>query len=262
MKDSIIITISCAAFFSSFFSCSTDFLETKPLTEYSELDVWEGDDPALMELFITKIYTDIEHGFTKYPSATFVDESDARGYANTLNHNNGNDNSTTTFYWHMWSRLYKLIRYANIAIENIDRSPADEALKNRLRGEAHFLRAYHYHQLVKLYGGVPIIKETFTLSDNFELPRNSYSECIDFIVDECEKAADLLPLEYNGNDIGRATKGAALALKARVLVYAASDLYHKTNEIFPAVPHPELLGFIDGNQINRWQAAKAAAKAV
>src|SRR5690606_5462197 len=121
------------------------------------------------------------------------DESDARGYANTLNHNNGYDSPTTTFYWHMWPRLYELIRYCNIAIENVDRSPVDEELKNRIKGEVHFLRAYHYHQLVKLYGGVPLIKETFNLSDNFELPRDNYAECIDFIAEECDKAASLLP---------------------------------------------------------------------
>ena len=114
--------------------------------------------------------------------------------------------------------------------------------------------------LTNLFGGVPIITKTYELDDDFSAPRNTYAECIKFIADECDLAASLLPLNYTGDRIGRATKGAALALKARILLYAASDLHNTT--VFPGYSNPELIGYTDANRTARWQAAKDAAKAV
>ena len=248
--------------FLSIISCDDSFLETKPLTEYSEIDVWQGEDPGLMLSFIAEIYLGVEHGYEKYPPAIYVDESDARALTTALNTNNGADSPTTGGYWNQWEAKYKQIRNLNIALENIDRSPIDQALKDRIKGELHFLTAMYYHHLVRLYGGVPIILKAFKLNDDFLVPRNTFEECINLIVDECDKAAALLPLEYSGSDKGRATKGAALALKSRVLTHAASDLHHRISEIFPDYEHPELIGFTTGDQTARWQAAKDAAKAV
>jgi hypothetical protein len=126
----------------------------------------------------------------------------------------------------------------------------------------HFLRAYLYHNLVSMYGGVPIIKKTFGLTDNFNVPRDSYDNCIKFIVSDLDSAATLLPLSYSGNDRGRATKGAALALKSRVLLYAASDLYNSNGSWAGAYTNKELIGYTGGDRTARWQAAKDAAKAV
>src|SRR5690606_3522007 len=102
--------------------------------------------------------------------------------------------------------------------------------------------------------------KVYGLNDDFLVSRNTYAECIDFIVSECDKAAALLPEVQSGGNDGRATKGAALALKARVLLFAASDLYNTT--VFSSYPNPELIGYTDGNREARWQAAKDAAKAV
>ena len=72
-------------------------------------------------------------------------------------------------------------------------------------GEVHFLRAYLYHELVAMYGGVPLVKNTYGLKDDFLIPRDSYEDCIKFITDECDLAADLLPVSHSGTDeIGRA----------------------------------------------------------
>jgi SusD family. len=131
-----------------------------------------------------------------------------------------------------------------------------------MKGEVHFLRAYLYHNLVSMYGGVPIIKKTFGLTDDFNVPRDSYDNCIKFIVSDLDSAAALLPLSYSGNDIGRATKGAALALKSRVLLYAASDLYNSNGSWAGAYSNKELIGYTGGDRTARWQAAKDAAKAV
>jgi hypothetical protein len=97
----------------------------------------------------------------------------------------------------------------------------DENMRKRLKGEVHFLRAYLYHNALGSFGGVPIITKAFILNDSFNVARSSYEETINFITSECDSAASLLPETVS--DEGRATKGAALALKSRTLLYAASD---------------------------------------
>jgi hypothetical protein len=128
--------------------------------------------------------------------------------------------------------------------------------------EGRFLRAYFYFELVKRYGGVPIITTAGTINDDFsKYTRNSLAECIEFIVDECDSAASVLPVKYAvAADHGRATKGAALALKSRMLLYAASDLFNDPSWA-GGYSHPELIA-VTGNRTEKWQAAANAAKAV
>ncbi len=122
-----------------------------------------------------------------------------------------------------------------------------------------FLRAYFYHQLVSFYGGVPLITKTYTLNDEFTAPRDTYENSIKFIVEECDKAAALLPAS---GDKARATKGAALTLKSRALLYAASDLFNSNASWASNFANKELMGYTGGDRQARWQAAKDAAKAV
>src|SRR5690606_571250 len=146
--------------------------------------------------------------------------------------------------------------------ENIDEVPFDdESWRERMKGEVHFLNAYFYHNLVRLHGGVPIITETYGLEDDFLVSRNTLEECIQFIVSECDLAASLLPLEHEDvANIGRATKGAALALKSRILLYAASELYNNPSWA-GGYSNPELIS-VSGDRVAKWEAAKAAAKDV
>ncbi|WP_262250040.1 RagB/SusD family nutrient uptake outer membrane protein [Parapedobacter soli] len=168
-------------------------------------------------------------------------------------------------WWGDWNGMYAAIRNCNEFLENLDKLPDDNALidgvklKDRLRGEALFFRAWYYHLLVSYFGGVPLISHSYKLEDDFSIARNTYAECIDFIVADCDQAAELLPLVHTGNNNGRVTKGAALALKSRMLLRAASDLHNTT---FSNFSQPELLGYIHGDRNERWQAAKDAAKAV
>jgi hypothetical protein len=163
----------------------------------------------------------------------------------------------------IWNNVYKYIRATNVFFENVETTPFENlAQKERLKGEVHFLRAQLYHNLVSLYGGVPLITEAYGLSGEFNVPRNTFEECISFISSECDKAAELLPLVHESSNKGRATKGAAMALKARVLLHAASDLYHNQPKWAPGYPNPELIGYVGGDRNARYRAAKEAAKAV
>jgi hypothetical protein len=263
MKN-ILITCSfilCIMIWTS--SCKKDFLDTKPSTEFSGDDIW--NDPNLIEAFVNGIYLNVDNpanGGDGLLKGEFVDEMHDQWFS-FFEFNNSLITPDNLASWphENWDKLYKNIRSCNIYFSKINGAKIDDAqLKDRMTGEVHFLRAYLYHQLVSLYGGVPIIKKAYGLNDVFAVKRDSYSDCINFISKECDSAALLLPLVQSGSNQGRVTKGAALALKARALLYAASDLHNKP--VFSGFAQQELIRYTDGNQAGRWRAAKDAAKAV
>lgn len=122
---------------------------------------------------------------------------------------------------------YLQIRAVNLFLSKIDAAPFTAATKTRLKGEARFLRAWYYHYLVKTFGGVILAGDNvYGKDDIINLPRSSFADCINYIVSECDAAAALLPVTQLDQDFGRATKGACLALKSRVLLTAASPLFN------------------------------------
>ena len=254
-------------------SCDKDFLDKQPLDQFSEEVVW--NDPALVETFVNNIYFGVPHDFSNIMLSSFTDESMVVWDVESSNVTKSlitpsylgpwDDNfySALSKRTMAWGNAYKNIRAANLFLENIEEAPfEDEALKNRLTGEVYFLRAYIYHNLVSLYGGVPIITEAYDLNEDYMVERNTLEESIDFIVSDLDRAAALLPLEHDGENKGRATKGAALALKSRTLLYAASDFFNSEASWAGGYAHPELVSYIGGDRMARWRAAKDAAKAV
>ena len=128
-----------------------------------------------------------------------------------------------------WTTAYAGIRRVNIFLANIDRVPALPANIVIWKAEARFIRAMVTWELVKRYGGVPLVRDRlFTLEDDLALPRNSYADCVSYIVSECDAIRnDLrLPGSIPDGEWGRIPRTAALALKSRVLLYAASPLYN------------------------------------
>jgi len=258
-------------------SCNKDILELQPLDAYSDAALWK--DPLLAETFLNGIYMKMHIYFANDECiGNYADEMHERDVPQLVDFNNCRITPDLIPEWGnihpdwgeaqlpSWYNQYIAIRACNKFIENIEILPDDGVQvdgvtkKNRMIGEIHFLRAYFYLNLTSLYGGVPIITKAYKLDDDYTPERDTYADCIKFIVDECDLAASLLPLKYSDNNIGRATKGAALALKSRILLYAASDLHNTT--VFPGYSNPELIGYIDANRTARWQAAKDAAKAV
>jgi hypothetical protein len=155
------------------------------------------------------------------------------------------------------------ISYANNFIANIPVVPvmgSTNGVPNRYvwQSEARFLRAYFYFELVKRFGGVPLLgNKVYTVNNNLLFARSSFSDCINYIVNECNAIKDSLltaPLANPDQDGYRATKGAALALKAHVLLYAASPLF---NDPSGSNTNP-LLGYTNYS-VTRWQQAAAAA---
>lgn len=141
--------------------------------------------------------------------------------------------SSTTLPDDVWSKNYLGIRRANLFLSKVDVVPTTAVLKTQFKAEARFLRAYFYFELVKRWGGVPLIGDkVFTINDDINIPRNTLDECYAYIVAELDAIkSSLLPYAITDGDWGRANIGAAMALKSRVLLYAASPLSNPTNNI-------------------------------
>ncbi|WEA03200.1 RagB/SusD family nutrient uptake outer membrane protein [Mucilaginibacter sp. SJ] len=131
----------------------------------------------------------------------------------------------------LWGRSYRSIREVNSALALLPNMPFSAAHKMHLEGELKFIRAFRYQDLIRNYGGVVLMGDKVTnLNDNLQDPslfkRASIKECIDYVSAQLDDAAAKLPLNNDGSWLlGRATKGAALALKSRLKLYAASPLY-------------------------------------
>ena len=131
--------------------------------------------------------------------------------------------------------IYGRIRNINDFIDGVNGSSLTEEQKNQMLGQAYFFRAWCYYNLVKWYGGVPIVTEMLDpVADNYT-PRSTTKETIEFILSDLDNAARLLaPFTLNGGwgsgDYGRVTTGTALALKGRVLLLWASPLFNRSND--------------------------------
>lgn len=218
---------------------------------YNGLYIWcisadKADDPKNSMTAVT------DESSQRYPSAGMLENQVITGsYGGTFQ----------GFVSNSWSFLYAHIRAANIFLKDVDGSPLSASLKQRTKAEARFLRAYFYSLLMKGWGGVPLIGDTiFDLSAQAKAVRSTYAECVDYVISELEAIAPQLPLKQSGLDYGRITRGASLALKAEVLLDAASPLYNGGS-----IATDEKLKSLTGYPINdpsRWQKALKAAQAV
>lgn len=237
-------------------SCKKDLLDIYPSNSLSDATVFT--DIQFANRFLTNIYGTLPNGFARrdqnpgdagwsrgmssFDMAT--DDAEANNAASSTQGLNGGVIPTTWAYADdIWVQNYAVIRKANSFIAKIDEVPGDETLKKRMKGEAQFLRAFCYAELIKCFGGVPIILVAGTPEEAI-IPRNTYDECVTQIVKDCDEAAANLPVVMPPADLGRATKVAALSVKARILLYYASPLNNP------------------GNVAERWANAATAAKAV
>ena len=172
---------------------------------------------------------------------------------------------------HSWGQSYKGIRQASLFIQYIHMNTRyTEEEKADLKAQARFVRAYYYWLLLRRYGPVPLLPEEgldYTDSyDNLARQRNSYDECVEYIASEMVLAAKDLPLERGVNDISRPTRGAALAARARALLYAASPINNPrpedTDKFTDLVDHDGRCLIAQEYNEYKWARAAAAAKDV
>lgn len=172
-----------------------------------------------------------------------------------------------------WGKYYEGIRKANIIINNIDVVPfkntftnfngEQKKLNHTVKAEARFLRTYFYFELVKRYGAVPLLMDSvYKLGDDMELPRNTFEECISYMVDELDSIKyDLRSVSMPDAAVygHAATIEAAMALKSRILLYAASPLFNE-NPVSTDDPAQKALVGYESYNAERWKAAADAAK--
>lgn len=122
-----------------------------------------------------------------------------------------------------WSRIWSLVRVANVCIENIDQFPGSKSSRDRILGTSYFYRGYCYFELTRRWGGMPYFYKPIAADENMDVPRLSYQETITLAAADLDSAAMYLKPVIAESDWGRPTQVAALAYKAKALVYAASE---------------------------------------
>jgi hypothetical protein len=250
------------------FGCGDSFLDTKPTSAVSSETTWQ--DGPLSQAFVFGVYSYLGYGgFEEQMLAAYTDEAMFTHAGRSINTFTEGNESPSSLAWtsdtYRWGKMYEAIRAANTAIKNLPDATFTDVDKDRLLGESYFLRAYYYHQLLRYYGGVPIIDFVYELDDDFAVSRNTFAEVVDFIIADCDKAATLLL--GKSRQPGRAGRLSAMALKARVLLYAASDLHDiptasAKSTLINSYSDKNLLGYPAGDRTARWTAARDAAKAV
>lgn len=201
-----------------FYSCSDDYLRTVSTDQYNEANWWQTEDQAVSS--VNGIYAALRNtnisGVQQLREENLTPNSYSMGGDSPLDvgaHNPGN----VIRFLDKWNACYTGIGRANVVLANLDKVPMADALKERLKGEAYFLRAYFYSSLVNYFGGVPLILDAPDFATQASLPRNTREDVIKQVLTDLNNAASVLPLSYDAP--GRATRGAAIALKARVLLY-------------------------------------------
>ena len=247
-------------------ACSPNSLfDDAPKDKISDEKTWES--PMLLDEYVNTWYRNMNSGFKTYVPSTALFKSISRyylpwfgdqltngksdwynaGYGDVLK---ANEESITQWARGTWTSCYTQIQYINAFLENMDKVP-DATQRKRVEGEAHFFRAYYYYMLWRRFGGALLIDHTYDpLTNPEKFPRDSYEQMVKFIVDEAEKAQNLLSATYSTADVGRITSGAAIMLKAKTYLWASSTVFQNKTKSY--------LGFTDDKSQEMLQKARAA----
>ena len=262
LSSKVLMFVALALTFSS---CKKNFLQDGSITDgaIKGEEVWKND--AYARGVLNNAYFAIPEGFSIDGNggmlASGSDEAVNSGANATISiFNNGTWGPVRTVD-DEYSNLYEGLRKVNLFLENLPIAeiiPTDGLTvaedKSRLEGQAYCLRAWLHFELVKRYGAITLATRVFSRDENLNLPKNTYKECLDQIIADCDKAiASNIPVftrettankfAWRTGDYGRATKTAAMGLKSRMLLYAASPQFAAQSGV-------------------TWQQAADAAKAI
>jgi hypothetical protein len=231
-------------------NCNKSLLDTSPNNKYVESNFWESEAAAQAGLAgcYGVLTTSGMFGGDATPLFEETASPNAYNYGNTAGFNfiaeGLQSASSSGIIPDRWKACYSGIGRCNTFLVKVDEVPMDDALRARMKGEAYFLRALYYFTLQNYYGDVPLVLDPPDRTTQTDLPATPREQVIAKIYSDLDSAAAILPLKFTGGDVGRATKGAALALKARVSLFEASPLFNADNDN------------------NRWQKAADDAQAV
>ena len=201
-------------------SCKKDFLDRQPLDEYSESSLWSNAKDA--ETALTGCYNGWESAdrliYMDCASDNAYNQFPWEGYTALGNMQLLTPTNTGAG---MWS--FGTIQRCNWFLANVDITPMDDNLKARMKGEARFIRAYTYLNAAQLYGDFPLIIKQLTTAEANVVTRTPKAEVMDFVIKELGELSADLPTSYSGSDVGRITRGAALALKGRAELFTGKN---------------------------------------
>ncbi|MCW3804747.1 RagB/SusD family nutrient uptake outer membrane protein [Plebeiibacterium marinum] len=202
------------------FGCADDLLEKTPKDSLSPATFFQDETQCMMALM--GVYAAIQPNATPTHFYQFEFMSD-NGYCQAAwqGSNEIGSWSTTSTSWGpyaKWTQNYTIIARANEFIQDVANADVDEDVKEQMVAEVKFLRGYAYADLITYYGNVPLITEVLPLSEAY-VSRDSKSDVLTQVLKDLDDAAAVLPTSYDGSEVGRATKGAALSYKAKILLY-------------------------------------------
>lgn len=201
---------------SLFMFSGCNVLDTKDLSNYGP-DVW--NDSKLTSAYLTDIYAGVFS--TGWP----MDGGNGDECIGIMGKDAVQPNNGSFKFW-----PYGSIRNINSLLKYMEAGTLPETEKKRMRGQALFLRAYQYFKMVRLMGGVPIVKEPQSLEDDLRVKRSSTADCFTFILEDLDEASKLLPIKNSGSDYGRTDQCIVASFKSRVLLYKASPQFNPTKQ--------------------------------
>ncbi len=258
----VICGLSCGILFILIIN-SCEILDKEPLTAVPEEDMWNNE--VLTTAFLNDIYYYVMPRFSATATSSYCDETIGAFVSKTNKFRGANDfmygrlevsqEIEADLYRDINSQVlstkekslgiplfnrdtYGYIRKINMFLSYIDEGTLNYATKQKLKGQAYFLRAWIYNKLVILYGGVPMVLDIQTafsagnIDEELFVTRNSTRECIELIATDLDSAFANLPATWDDrDDYGRITRGAAISLKGRLLLYWASPQFNPDNKI-------------------------------
>lgn len=222
MKYKIILI----AFTATLASCKK--LDLAPVDRYTELTFWQSSQNVNNAL--NNIYMSIYSSQPLFYNEALSDNAFTRLGINSGQPDaiaSGNFTSSLPRFQNDWAGYYAGIKSCNLFLGNVDQNETlSETLKNRMKAEVRFIRAWHHFNLMKWWGDVPLLKQDITPDEAKTISRSPRAEVLAFILDELDAAATTLPVnvDYADADNGRISKAAALALKARALLYEGNRM--------------------------------------
>lgn len=249
------------------YSCKKEsFLDQTQTSELNEKAVFA--DSAYTINFLSGIYSDI--GFSTWPkrfggggldAATDESEGAGSGGINTFIQFATGTVNASIITNDAWRIPYTNIRRVNIMLRNLPNTRFGENVRTRVKAESRFLRAYYYFILLEHYGGFPLMGDSvYNATDEIPSSRNTYEECVNYIVSECNAAAADLPWVHSGEEYGRINRASCYGLKSRVLLYAASPLFNG-GSLATTEPLKSIVSYPVYDK-ERWKKAEDAAREV
>lgn len=197
-------------------------LDTPPYDRETDLDYWEKDPESALKA-LNNCYTHLASMDEMLYSEAMTDNAYTKQPNDyTQNIGNGSFSTADNYVKSVWNSRYTGIRMCNEVLDNIDRvTSLSPELKNRYVGELKTLRAYHYYELYTRFGAVPYFTKKLSIAESMNIPRTDKEVVIQNILADLDEviANNYLPVSYDADNRGRITHWAAMALKAKILLF-------------------------------------------